>query len=107
MSNIGLLGVSMKTALVGELNAFAHALGSLPFTSSTVTPHLGKISVSTTWHELNIEADATTRSPDLTRQAMDANIADIPEPVATQNSAPSRAASRCSNIETVGFANRP
>ena len=107
MSNIGLLGVSRNTAFVGVLKAFAHALGSLPFTSSTVTPHLGKISVSTTWHELNIEADATTRSPDLTRHAMDANIADIPEPVATQNSAPSRAASRCSNIETVGLANRP
>ena len=39
-------------------------------------------------------------------QAIDANIADMPEAVATQYSAPSIAASRCSNIETVGFAKR-
>ncbi|CAB5009831.1 unannotated protein [freshwater metagenome] len=39
--------------------------------------------------------------------AIDANIADIPEPVPTQNSAPSIAARRSSNIEIVGFAKRP
>ena len=106
MSSIGLLGVSRETTLVGVLSAFAHALGSLPLTNSIVTPHLGKISVSTTWQELNIEADATTRSPALTRHAMDANIADIPVPVATQNSAPSSAASLSSNIATVGLPKR-
>ena len=103
MSIIGLLGVSINTAFVGLLNAAAHAAASLPFTSSVVIPHFGKISVSTTWHELNIEADATTRSPALTKQAIDANIADIPDPVATQYSAPSIAARRCSNIATVGL----
>ena len=34
---------------------------------------------------------------------MEANMADIPDPVATQNSAPSIAASRCSNMATVGL----
>ena len=37
----------------------------------------------------------------------DANIADIPLPVATQSGAPSMAARRFSNIEIVGFAKRP
>ena len=49
----------MKTTAVGLLSAAAHFAGSFPLTSSTVTPHLGKISVSTTWQELNIAADAT------------------------------------------------
>ena len=106
MSKSGLLGVSIKTTFVGLLSAFAHAAGSFPFTNSKVTPHLGRNSVITTWQELNIEADATTWSPALTMQAMDANMADIPEPVATQNSAPSIAAKRFSNIATVGLWNR-
>ena len=96
----------MKTALVGLLKAFAHTAGSFPFTSSKVTPHLGNISVMTTWQEENIAADATTWSPCSTMQARDANIADIPEPVATQYSAPSIAARRCSNIAIVGLWNR-
>ena len=93
----------MKTTFVGLLNAAAQTAESFPFTSSTVTPHFGKISVNTTWQELNIAADATTRSPALTRHATDANMADIPEPVATQYSAPSIAANRFSNICTVGL----
>ena len=48
-------------------------------------------------------ADATTWSPCSTRQARDANIADIPEPVATHISAPSIAAKRFSNIAIVGL----
>jgi len=79
----GLLGVSIWTALVGLLNAFAQTAGALPFTNSKVTPHFGKNSVITTWHE--------------------ENIADIPEPVATQKSAPSIAAKRASNMATVGL----
>ena len=49
----------MKTAFVGFVRAFAHAALSFAFTNSYVTPHLGNISVMTTWHELNIAADAT------------------------------------------------
>ena len=45
-------------------------------------------------------------SPACTRQATAENIADMPDPVATQYSAPSIAARRCSNMETVGFAKR-
>ena len=56
----GLLGVSINTALVGLLNAFAHAAGSFPFTNSNVTPHFGKNSVITTWQDENMAADATT-----------------------------------------------
>ena len=37
---------------------------------------------------------------------MEANIADIPDPVAMQYSAPSIAAKRFSNISTVGLWNR-
>ncbi|CAB4533720.1 unannotated protein [freshwater metagenome] len=50
----------MKTTFVGLLSAAAQVAASLPLTSSTVTPHLGRISVITTWQELNIAADATT-----------------------------------------------
>ena len=57
----------------------------------------------TTWQELNIAAEATMWSPASTMQARDANIADIPEPVAMQCSAPSIAARRFSNIATVGL----
>ena len=103
ISNNGLLGVSMKTALVGLLSALAQSAGSFPFTNSYVTPHFGKNSVMTTWQEENIAADATTWSPCSTKQARDANIADIPEPVATHISAPSIAASRFSNIAIVGL----
>ena len=60
ISSKGLLGVSIKTALVGLLNAFAQSFGSLPLTNSKVTPHFGKNSVITTWQEENIAADATT-----------------------------------------------
>ena len=55
----GLLGVSIKTALVGRESAFSQAALSFAFTSSKVTPHFGRISVITTWQELNIAADAT------------------------------------------------
>ena len=51
-------------------------------------------------------AEATTRSPALTMQATEANIADMPEPVATQSSAPSSSANRFSNIATVGLPKR-
>ena len=78
----------------------------MPFTSSTSTPQAGKNSVSTTWQELNIAAEATTRSPALTMQATEANMADMPEPVATQSSAPSSSANRFSNIATVGLPKR-
>ena len=60
ISSNGLLGVSIKTALVGLSSALAQAAGSFPFTNSNVTPHLGKNSVITTWQEENIAADATT-----------------------------------------------
>ena len=60
----------------------------------------------TTWQELNIAALATTRSPADTKQASEANIADMPDPVAKQSSAPSIAARRFSNIAIVGFAKR-
>ena len=48
ISNNGLLGVSMKTAFVGLLSAFAQSAGLFPFTNSKVTPHLGRNSVITT-----------------------------------------------------------
>ena len=57
----------------------------------------------TTWHELNIAAEATTWSPASRMHANDANIAAIPDAVATQCSAPSIAAKRFSNIATVGL----
>ena len=56
----GLLGDSIKTTLVGLFSAAAQMAESFPFTSSTVTPHFGRISVNTTWQELNMAADATT-----------------------------------------------
>ena len=96
----------MKTTLVGLLSASAQTFSSVPFTSSTSTPQAGKNSVRTTWHELNIAAVATTRSPALTMQATDANMAAIPEPVATQSSAPSSSAKRFSNMATVGLPKR-
>ena len=105
--NMGFDGVSIKTAFVSTLSACAHSSGSLPVTNSTLTPHLGKNSANTTQHELNIDAAATTRSPADTKHATEANMADIPLPVPTQYSAPSIAASRFSNIDTVGLANRP
>ncbi len=60
ISSNGLLGVSIKTALVGLLKAFAQTAGSFPFTNSKLTPHLGRNSVITTWQEENIAAEATT-----------------------------------------------
>ena len=105
--SMGFDGVSRKTTLVSTWSALAQRRGSFPVTNSTVTPHLGKISFSTTQQELNIEAAATTRSPEETREAIDANIADIPLPVPTHICAPSIAAKRFSNIATVGFAKRP
>ena len=83
-SSSGLLGVSMKTALVCFERAFSQPDLSFAFTNSYVTPHLGRISVITTWQELNMAADATMWSPLSSKQAREANMADIPEPVATQ-----------------------
>ncbi|CAB4579170.1 unannotated protein [freshwater metagenome] len=49
--------------------------------------------------------EATTRSPLATTDATEANIAAIPLAVAMAASAPSIAASRVSNIATVGLLN--
>ena len=56
--------------------------------------------------EPNIARDATIWSPAESNPITHARIADMPVDVATQNSAPSKAAKRSWNIVTVGLVKR-
>src|SRR5690606_9766372 len=99
----GLVGVSANSNLVLGRTAAFHALASVCETKVDSTPNLARSDPISLIVEPNIECEQITWSPDLSRPMHIIRMADMPDAVEMQASAPSSAASRCSKLATVGL----
>src|SRR5687768_670650 len=89
----GFDGVSTKNSLVFGRTAAFHSSGSVKETKVVCNPQRCRILPKSCTDVPKILREATTWSPAEHKPMTQASIADMPEEVATQNSAPSKAAS--------------
>ncbi len=106
ISDSGFDGVSRKNIRVDGVMAAAQASTSTRSTNWVETPNRDRYFSNSTVVVPNTERDDTMESPDFSNAMTVANIALIPDAVAIQRSAPSRAASRVSKAATVGLEKR-
>jgi hypothetical protein len=86
--------------------AARHVEGSVPSAYVVSTPNLERTVLNNCTVAPNTPEEHTTWSPVFSVAIAVARMADIPEAVATQDCAPSRAASRSWNAVTVGLVKR-
>ena len=82
------------------------SLGDVPDTNVVLMPKRCRMVPNNCIVAPNTPAEQTTWSPDLSSPIAVDRIAAMPDAVATQHSAPSSAARRCSNTVTVGLVKR-
>ncbi|MDT4864496.1 hypothetical protein FQZ97_992590 [compost metagenome] len=99
----GLVGVSANSSFVVGLIAACHAATSVWETKVDSTPNFARSVPISLMVEPNMECEHNTWSPALSRPMHIMRMADMPEAVEMQASAPSSAASRCSKLATVGL----
>ena len=99
----GLVGVSAKSSLVWGRSAAFQAATSSWATKVDSTPNLPMSLPMSLMLEPNMEREATTWSPALSRPMQSIRMADMPEAVPMAASLPSSAARRRSKLATVGL----
>ena len=102
----GLEGVSRNSSFVFGRTAAFHAATSVAGTNVVSTPKRARMVPNSVTVEPNTALEHTTWSPAFSSAIAVIRIADMPEAVARQLSAPSSAASRSWNIVTVGLVKR-
>jgi hypothetical protein len=102
----GLDGVSRKNMRVLGRTALDQASIAWPLTNVVSMPKRASTPPNSCTVEPKTALEQTTWSPCFSNAIAVARIADMPEAVATQASAPSSAASRVCSIDTVGLLKR-
>src|SRR5262249_40144797 len=99
----GFDGVSTNNSFVFGVTAACHSLTLFGETKVVLMPNRGSQLLSSCTVAPNSPREATMWSPARAKHITQARIADMPDAVATQASAPSSAASRSCNMSTVGL----